>query len=119
MDRPEWRGPRTERFARSGKSFAARIVAVAEDRIRRRVTVHGRVQGVFFRDSVRQQARSFGVAGWVSNRTDGAVEAVFEGDADAVGELIEFTRRGPPQAEVESLDVHDEEPEGLTTFEVL
>jgi len=58
------------------------------------------------------------VAGWVTNRPDGAVEAVFEGDSDAVERLVEFCRRGPSGAEVESVDVVEEEPEGLSGFEV-
>jgi len=91
---------------------------VAEDPIRRRVTVHGRVQGVFFRDSVRQRAQSHDVAGWVTNRSDGAVEAVFEGKPDDVERLVEFARSGPRQAEVERVDVSDEEPEGLSGFQV-
>jgi acylphosphatase len=91
---------------------------VSEDRIRRRVTAHGRVQGVFFRDSVRQRAQSHGVAGWVTNCSDGAVEAVFEGEPDDVERLVEFTRNGPRQADVESVDVREEEPEGLSGFEV-
>jgi acylphosphatase len=86
--------------------------------IRRRVTVTGRVQGVFFRDTVRRRAESAGVAGWVSNRSDGAVEAVFEGDADAVEELVDFCRRGPSRAEVASVEVTEEEPEGLSGFQV-
>ena len=82
------------------------------------MTAHGRVQGVFFRDSVRQRAQSHRVAGWVTNRSDGAVEAVFEGRPDDVERLVAFARSGPRQAEVESVDVRDEEPEGLTGFEV-
>jgi len=91
---------------------------MAEDRIRRRVTAHGRVQGVFFRDSVRRRAQSHGVAGWVTNRSDGAIEAVFEGKPDDVERLVEYAKTGPRQAEVESVDVREEEPEGLTGFEV-
>lgn len=91
---------------------------MAEDRIRRRVTVHGRVQGVFFRDSVRQRAQSHDIAGWVCNRSDGAVEAVFEGAPDDVERLVSFARTGPRQAEVENVDVREEDPEGLSGFEV-
>jgi acylphosphatase len=91
---------------------------MAEDRIRRRVTVTGRVQGVFFRDSIRQRANSHHVAGWATNRSDGAVEAVFEGEPDAVERLVAFAKNGPRQAEVESVDVREEEPEGLTGFEI-
>ena len=86
--------------------------------IRRRVVVHGHVQGVFFRDSTRRQAQRRGVAGWVSNRADGAVEAVFEGEADAVERLVAFSREGPRGAQVESVEVIEEEPEGLSGFSV-
>jgi acylphosphatase len=85
---------------------------------RRRVVARGRVQGVFFRDSTRREARSAGVAGWVRNRPDGAVEAVFEGDESAVERMVQFVRRGPGHAEVEDLEVHEEEPEGLEAFDV-
>ncbi len=89
-----------------------------DDVIRRRVTAHGRVQGVFFRDSVRQRARAHGVSGWVCNRSDGAVEAVLEGPPDDVDRVVRFFETGPPDAKVESVDVRDEQPEGLTGFEV-
>ena len=82
------------------------------------MVVHGRVQGVFFRDSVRSQASSRGVPGWVTNRSDGAVEAVFEGEPEAVEALVEFARRGPRGADVDRVEEFDEEPEGLTGFEV-
>jgi acylphosphatase len=86
--------------------------------IRRRVVAHGRVQGVFFRDSTQREAEEAGVAGWVTNRSDGAVEAVFEGDDAAVERMVEFARGGPGHADVADLEVHDEEPEGLSSFEV-
>jgi acylphosphatase len=86
--------------------------------IRRRVVVHGYVQGVFFRDSVRRLAQQRGVNGWVANRPDGTVEAVFEGEADAVERLVDFCRLGPRGAQVVSVDVSDEDPEGLTGFTV-
>ena len=86
--------------------------------MRKRVVVHGRVQGVFFRDSARRQASSRGVSGWVTNRSDGAVEAVFEGDSDAVESLVRFMREGPRGAEVSDVEVTDEEPEGLSGFEI-
>jgi len=85
---------------------------------RKRVLVHGRVQGVFFRDTVRRKASARGVAGWMVNRPDGSVEAVFEGDPDAVAAMLAFCREGPRGAAVERLDVWDEEAEGLTGFEV-
>ena len=86
--------------------------------IRRRVVVRGYVQGVFFRDSVRRLAQQRGVGGWVANRADGAVEAVFEGDPDAVERLVDFCRTGPRGAQVDSVDVAEEEPEGLSGFNV-
>jgi acylphosphatase len=86
--------------------------------IRRRVVVHGHVQGVFFRDSTRRLAEREGVAGWVTNRGDGAVEAVFEGEPEAVERLVRFARGGPRGAVVERVDVVEDEPEGLRGFTV-
>jgi acylphosphatase len=86
--------------------------------IRRRVVVHGRVQGVFFRDTVRRMSASRELAGWVANRADGTVEAVFEGDEDSVAALVAFCREGPEGAEVERIEEHEEEPEGLEGFRV-
>lgn len=85
---------------------------------RRRVVVRGQVQGVFFRDSTRREAASRGVSGWVCNRDDGAVEAVFEGSPDAVRALVEFCQGGPRGASVADVEVSDEKPEGLSGFEV-
>jgi acylphosphatase len=82
------------------------------------VIVRGLVQGVFFRDSTRRLAQRHGVAGWVANRADGAVEAVFEGDADAVERLVAFSREGPRGAQVESVELAQEDPEGLSGFAV-
>jgi acylphosphatase len=86
--------------------------------VRKRVRAHGRVQGVFFRDSIRRAAGEAGVAGWATNCADGTVEAVFEGDEEAVERLVRLCRRGPGSADVERLDVSDEPPEGLRGFEV-
>lgn len=85
---------------------------------RRRVLVRGFVQGVGFRFSVERAARSRGVAGWVRNRSDGAVEAVFEGEQADVDALVDFCRRGPRGADVERVDVTAESPEGLAGFRV-
>jgi acylphosphatase len=82
------------------------------------VTIHGRVQGVFFRDSTRRMAERESVAGWVHNRRDGAVEAVFEGEPAAVERLVEFCREGPRGAVVDRVEVDEEEPEGSSRFEV-
>jgi len=80
--------------------------------VRRRVLVDGRVQGVFFRDSTKREAEERGVSGSVTNRSDGAVEAVFEGAGDAVDAMIEFCRSGPSRASVEDVEVTKEEVEG-------
>jgi len=86
--------------------------------VRRRAIVHGHVQGVFFRDSVRRLAERLGVSGWVRNNWDGSVEAVLEGDRDRVDSIVGFMREGPRGARVDRVDVADEEPEGLTGFDV-
>jgi acylphosphatase len=88
------------------------------DRVARRVVVHGTVQGVFFRDSTRRKAQSRGVAGWVTNRGDGAVEAHFEGDPEAVDAMVAFAREGPRGAQVDHADVDDVAVEGLEGFEI-
>jgi acylphosphatase len=86
--------------------------------IRRRVIVHGRVQGVFFRDTTRRMARSRGLGGWVRNTPDGTVEAVFEGEVEAVESMVRWSRDGPRGAVVERVEVIDEEPEGLAEFRI-
>jgi len=84
--------------------------------IRRRVTVTGRVQGVFFRETMRRRAESSRVNGWVRNNGDGSVEAVFEGEPKAVERLVDWCREGPRGARVEWVDVASEDPEGLEGF---
>lgn len=86
--------------------------------IRRRVVIHGFVQGVFFRDSVRQRALSTSVCGWVRNTGDGAVEAVFEGEEGAVERLVAFCHDGPRGARVDRVDVLEEPPAGLGGFAI-
>lgn len=86
--------------------------------MRRRLTVHGRVQGVGFRYAVARAAASRDVAGWVRNRPDGTVEALLEGEPAAVESLVRLCREGPRGAEVEAVDVAEEEPEGLGRFEI-
>jgi acylphosphatase len=86
--------------------------------VRCRVEVTGRVQGVFFRDTCQREAARHGVAGWVRNRPDGSVEAVFEGPAEAVAAMVAWARQGPSRAEVSGTTVHQEEPEGLDRFRV-
>jgi len=91
---------------------------MADDLVRRRVVVRGRVQGVFFRDSMRERAETAGVAGWVRNCADGSLEAVLEGPEDAVKELARFASSGPPRASVDDVQLGEEEPEGLRGFEI-
>jgi acylphosphatase len=86
--------------------------------MRRRVIVHGAVQGVFFRDTTRRLAHSHGVAGWARNNADGTVEAVFEGAPEAVERLVAFVHRGPGGARVEQVEVLEEDEEGLSGFAV-
>ena len=83
---------------------------------RRRVVVHGRVQGVFFRGSTVERAREVGVNGWVRNRPDGTVEAVFEGSAEQVAEMVRYCREGPQWAHVERIQEFEEAPEDLGGF---
>lgn len=87
-------------------------------RLRRRVVVSGRVQGVWFRQSCADQARPRGVTGWVRNRADGAVEAVLEGPEAAVEAVVAWCRQGPPQASVDRVEVHTETPVGEANFRV-
>jgi len=82
------------------------------------VVVHGRVQGVFYRESCRREAEAAGVTGWVSNEPDGTVRARFEGAADAVDRMVAWARRGPRSAHVERVDEREVAPEGGSTFEV-
>ena len=86
--------------------------------IRRRVVVHGLVQGVFFRDTLRRRASELGVRGWVRNTWEGTVEAVLEGETEAVERLVGFCHQGPRGAQVEAVEVAAEEPEGLVGFVV-
>ncbi len=78
----------------------------------------GAVQGVFFRADARDRARSLGLAGWVRNRPDGSVEAVFEGDAERVESMVEWCRRGPRGAQVEDVEVEWSDPQGEPEFSV-
>ncbi len=92
--------------------------AVPSNRVRRHVIIHGRVQGVFFRDSLRERARAGGVAGGARNLPDGTVEAIFEGPLEEVERLVRFCELGPPRAHVDRIAVRVEEPAGLSAFEV-
>lgn len=78
------------------------------EKVRKRIIVSGRVQGVYFRDSLRMAAKEEGVSGWVRNLPDRRVEAVLEGEPEAVLQVIEWSRRGPPAARVEGVEVTEE-----------
>lgn len=82
----------------------------------RRVVVHGKVQGVFFRATVAERAQNAGIAGWARNRADNSMEALFEGPAGAVEEIVAFCADGPENARVTRLDVIEEEPQGIRGF---
>jgi acylphosphatase len=82
------------------------------------VVVTGEVQGVFFRSSCADRARQEGVAGWVRNRADGRVEAVFEGLPQAVDNLVTWCRQGPTHASVAGVQISEERPAGLDTFRI-
>ena len=86
--------------------------------MRRRVVVHGHVQGVGFRYSLGRAALTRGVAVWAQNRPDGTVEAVFEGEPDSVASLVRFCQDGPRGADVDRVEVFEEEPEGLSRFDI-
>jgi acylphosphatase len=83
-----------------------------------RLVVSGRVQGVWYRGSMEREALRLGVTGWVKNRSDGTVEAVAEGGADAIDELVAWCRKGPPSARVDRVEVHEEAAQGLAGFRV-
>jgi len=88
------------------------------DRVRTHVFVSGRVQGVFYRATTRDEARDRGVDGWVRNLDDGRVEAVFEGPQSAVDEMCEWCEAGSRAATVSGVEVTKEPPEGLDGFDV-
>ncbi|MGZ5034817.1 MAG: acylphosphatase [Usitatibacter sp.] len=75
------------------------------ERLTRRLSIRGRVQGVWYRESMRIEAERLGVAGWVCNRLDGTVEAVVQGRSEAVEAIIRWARRGPRDASVEGVEV--------------
>jgi acylphosphatase len=83
-----------------------------------RLVIHGRVQGVFFRDSMRSEAQYFAVSGWVRNRSDGTVEAVVQGEPDAVDALVRWAYRGPERARVDRVDIEQGNGD-YSSFEVI
>jgi len=87
-------------------------------RVRAHVFVSGKVQGVYYRANTRDTAREHGIDGWVRNRDDGRVEAVFEGPESDVESMVEWCHEGSPRARVDGVDVEYEAPEGIEGFEV-
>jgi acylphosphatase len=108
MGQQAWRDDRTDRKNGCMSAAPARL----------RLSIHGRVQGVWFRDSVRRTAAEHGVNGWAENLPDGSVEAVLEGDPAAVAAVAAFCRRGPGHARVDHVDERQEPAEGLQGFEI-
>lgn len=90
---------------------------MSDETVTRQLRIHGRVQGVYYRASMVAEATRLGLHGWVRNRADGSVEALAQGGAPAVQALLDWARRGPPQALVERVDVADAEPQTLPPFE--
>ncbi len=86
--------------------------------IRRHVWVRGRVQNVWFRDGCAREAERLGVAGWVTNRPDGRVEAAFEGTPDAVAAIEAWCHQGPARARVEQVEARTEAPTGERGFAI-
>ncbi|MEJ2032068.1 MAG: acylphosphatase [Deltaproteobacteria bacterium] len=88
-------------------------------RKRIRAVVQGRVQGVFFRAYTQEEAQRLGLVGWVRNRPDGTVEAVAEGEAERIDQLVSWLRQGPPSSRVSGLEIKAEEPKGdLLSFDI-
>ncbi|QOR69507.1 acylphosphatase [Ruania alkalisoli] len=88
------------------------------ERIARHVLISGRVQGVAFRAHARRRAERLEVDGWVRNLSDGRVEAWAEGAPDVVGSLLDWLATGPPSAEVTGTQITEEDPQGLSSFEI-
>ena len=109
---PEVRqGTHTDGSSEDGPGPAGRLLS-------RRVVVDGRVQGVGYRQACAEAARRLHVAGWVRNRRDGRVEALFEGSPGVVARMVDWCRTGPPMATVTEMRVTNEQPEGLSGFRV-
>jgi acylphosphatase len=91
---------------------------MSEDRVRARLQIYGRVQGVAYRANTEETANEYGLDGWIVNRDDGRVEAVFEGDRETVEEIIDWCQTGSQRANVDRVEVEYEEPEGTRGFHV-
>jgi len=80
------------------------------------IIVSGKVQGVFFRQSTKEKARSLSITGEVSNKKDGTVHVIATGESDAIDQLIDWCKRGPERAEVEGVEVREEEEVVFESF---
>ena len=89
---------------------------MSDENVRAEVTVSGRVQGVFFRSSLQEEAERLGVSGWAENTPDGNERAVLEGPAEAVDKLVGWCRSGPSSADVDNVEVTKGEPRGESGF---
>jgi acylphosphatase len=94
------------------------VAETPQPRVARHAVVAGRVQGVWFRDSVRRIAEARGVGGWARNLRDGTVEVWAEGTRDAVQAVVDYCREGPPRAVVAGVRVDEVAPAGLDRFDV-
>lgn len=83
-----------------------------------RLRIHGRVQGVFFRDSMRREAERLDVAGWVRNCSDGTVEAFVQGNEADVSAIVHWAHSGPPNARVKQVELDETETDMLESFEI-
>ena len=83
-----------------------------------RLVIHGRVQGVYFRDSMRREAQNLAVAGWVRNRNDGTVEAAVQGDSANVDAIVRWARHGPDRAQVEQVEIEPHDG-SYSSFEII
>jgi len=90
----------------------------ASSRVTLRLMIHGRVQGVFFRESMQREAQNLAVAGWVRNRNDGTVEAVVHGETAVIDAIVRWAQHGPQLAHVERVEIIPEEG-NYTSFEVV
>ena len=83
-----------------------------------RLAIHGRVQGIFFRDSMRREAQRLGITGWVRNRSDGTVEAAVQGEPDAIDAIVRWAHQGPQHAQVERVVIEPDDG-SYNSFEVI
>jgi len=113
------KGKQTRKRPPAKSTLTARSGKQLMDRLRAQVIIHGVVQGVFFRAATRDEASRIGVGGWVRNLPDGTVQALFEGEAKKVEEIIGWCHKGPPGARVHKVDIVWESYKGeFTLFEV-